>query len=103
MPAVQLIRAERDNDQDAVQGVLVTDQEGQQITRGPVRPVRVLDYHDHRPGPGQVPEQGKYLLEHPRPRLTRIARAAGLAQLGQQPGQVPRAPAGQQRRHAVRA
>ena len=65
--------------------------------------MRILDDQHHRPGLGQVLEQGEHLPEHSRPGLARISLDAGLAQLGQQPGQVPRAPARQQGREAVGA
>ena len=48
-------------------------------------------------------ERAEHLLEQPRPGLGRIAGGIRLAELGQQPGQPPRGPAGQHRGHRVRA
>jgi hypothetical protein len=100
---VQLVGAKGDQDQHAVQDLLVADQEGQQVARGPVGPVRVLDHEDEGPALGQAPQQDQHLLEHPGPRLTRVGLGGRLPELGQQPGQVLGAPAGQQARDAAGA
>ena len=95
MGAVQLVGPVGHHDQHAVQRPLVADQEGQQVPGGPVGPVRVLDDQDHRAGFGQLLQQDEHLLEQPRPRLARVP-ARRLAELRQQPGQLPGAAAGQQ-------
>ena len=103
MSAVQFVGAERDHDEQPAEGPLVADQERQQIPARPVGPVRVLDHQDHRRMPGQVLKRAEHLLEQPRPGLGGIAAGVRLAELGQQPGQPPRGPAGQHRGHRVRA
>jgi hypothetical protein len=68
--------------------------------------VRVLDDQHHRRLPGQVIERAEHVLEQPGPGLTGVCAdiraGVGLAELGQQPGQPPRGPAGQHRGHRVR-
>jgi hypothetical protein len=73
VPSVQLIGAERSDDQHFGQNVLVGDQEGQQVTSRPVGSVGVLDHQDERAALGQVLEQGEHLLEHSRSRLIGVA------------------------------
>jgi hypothetical protein len=99
--SVQLIGTERDHDKHASQDLLVTDQECQKITCGPVRPVRILDDQDQRAALGQMLEQGQHLLEHSRPRLGRVGVDAGLPEFRQQPGQFPCALARQQGRDTI--
>jgi hypothetical protein len=103
MGPVQLVGAERDHDQQPADGALVADQEGQQVPARPVGPVRVLDHQHHGGVPGQVLQGAEHRLEQPGPRLARVAARVGLAELGQQPGQLPRGPAGQHGRHRIRA
>ena len=101
MGAVQLVGAVRDHDQQPAERPLVPDQERQQVPAGPVGPVRVLDHQHHRRVPGQVLERPEYLLEQPGPGLGRVTAGVWLTELGQQPGQPPRGPAGQHRGHRV--
>ena len=75
----------------------------QQITGRPVRPVRVLDDQDDRAALGQLLEQDEHLLEQARSRLARVVRTGRLAELGQQPGQLPGRAARQQLGNAVGA
>ncbi len=87
MRAVQLVGAVGDDDQQAAVAALVADQEGQQVTGGPVGPVGVLDDQHDRLVLGQPLQQPEHLLEQPRPRLRPVL--VGLAELGQQPRQLP--------------
>jgi hypothetical protein len=100
---VQLVGPVDHDDQQAIQGPLVTDQEGQQIPGRAVGPVRVLDDHDHRAGLGQLLQQDENLLEQPGPGLAGVTGPSRLAELREQPGQFPGCAAGQQRGDAVRA
>ena len=97
--AVQVVGPVGHHDQQAVQRLLVADQEGQQVPARPVGPVHVLDDQHHRTGVGQVLQQHEHLLEQPRPRFARVIRPGGLTELRQQPGQLPGRAAGQQPGH----
>jgi hypothetical protein len=92
----QLIGPVGHHDQHAVQGRLVTNQERQKVRGRTIRPVQVLDEQDHRAGFGQALQQDEHLLEQPRPCLARIIRPGRLAELRQQPGQLPGRAARQQ-------
>ena len=92
----QLIGPVGHHDQHAVEGRLVTDQECQQVRGRTVRPVQVLDEQDHRAGFGQALQQDEHLLEQPRPRLAGVICPGRLAELRQQPGQLPGRAARQQ-------
>jgi hypothetical protein len=61
--------------------------------------VHVLDDQYHGTGLSQTLQQDERLLEQPRPRFAGIVRAGGLAELRQQPGQLPGRAARQQLGH----
>ena len=103
MGTVQFVGAVDHHDKQAVQGLLIADQEGQEIPGRTVGPVGILDDHDHRAGVGQLFEQHEYLLEQPGPGLARVTARGRLAELRQQPGQFPGRAAGQQGGDAVGA
>ena len=85
MGAVQLVGPVGDHDEQAIQGLLVPDQEGQQIPGRAVGPVRVLDDHDDRACVSQLFEQDEYLLEQPGPGFTRVPGPGRLTELREQP------------------
>ncbi len=103
MGPVQLIGPVAHDNQQAIERVLVANQERQHVSGRPVGPVRVLDDQDERAALGQPFEKDEHLLEQPRPRRARVDRRGGLAELGQQPGQLPGRTAGQQLRDAIGA
>src|SRR6266498_4335069 len=102
MGAVQLVGPEGSNNQHPGQPQ-VADEEAQQVTGGPVRPMHVFDDENQWRALCEPVEQCQKLLKEPRPSRARVGIGSRLAKVRQQPRQVSRSLAGQQRGHVCGA
>nr|BFE85886.1 hypothetical protein GCM10020093_084870 [Planobispora longispora] len=102
MLAVQVVGAVGEDHQDR-RGAQVAAEEGDQVAAGAVGPVDVLDDQQDGTVLGQALQEVEDLLEEPRAGGLALRGVAGLAELGQQPGQVAGPAVGQERRHLLGA